>query len=561
MAYCGRHEWPREIHSPPQEAPVNRRLWIALWACIATVPAGAGTTPQPRSGGQVVIGIQQEPDILNPALTSMISSEDVLAVLNATPLDVDDHGKLIPILAEEVPTVGNGGISRDGKTVRLRFRRNAKWHDGQPVTSTDLKFTWKAIMDPHSQSPQVPGWDKIASIDDSDPHVAVIHLKLPYAPILVQFTQGQGTMLPAHVLAHSSDFARDPFNHTPTVLCGPYKFEKWESGGAIYAVRNPDWVFGPPRLDRVIFKIIPSENTLFTQLQTGEIDVWSRIQNIHQLDAIANVPGITLSDRPTTLVEFLSFNLSRPALADHRVRQAIAEAIDTEELSRSVYLGKYPPAKSILSTLSWAYPTDIKVYRHDPAHAALLLDEAGWKREGEVRVKETNGKKETLHLTLVTTSGRPLRQRVQSVLQQRLKAVGIEVETLEVPANLLLDARDGRMVKGDFDVALYANNFAYDPSEMETSFLTEYAPPAGGNVTRYHNADVDRWMHEAARVSDRERRAALYRKVQRQLIEDLPALPLLQWHAFTAYRSQLENVRPHFCRADYWNIATWWWNR
>ena len=536
----------------------NREALRIVAACCALLLPAIAQADAPLEGGKLVIGVQQEPDNLNPVFTSMSVTQDLLILIGATPFDFDTKGTLYAKLAREVPSFENGGISHDELTYRIRFRSNAKWHDGTPMTSGDLKFTWNAIMEPNSASLTRQGWDRIASMDDSDPAVAVIRLREPYGAFLTTFVNSGGGLLPKHVLEKSAALRNDPWNNQPMVNCGPYKFEKWVRGNYVSVVRNPDWCLGAPHIERIIYEVIPNENTLFTQLQTGEIGLWNAIQNLHQLDAVANIPNVTLYDFPMLGVEHLDLNLRHVPLQDVRVRRAIAHAINKKEISETVYRGRYRPATGVRPPLSWDFTSHVAQYPFDLGKSRSLLDEAGWKLDGEVRWKTIDGKKTPLRLVLISTSGRPLRQQVENVLQQALKSIGIGLEIQELPASHLFETGSGALPHGDFDLALYAWIPSADPSSVETSFMGKYIPPNGQNYLFYQSKDADRLLTAGGRAFDRKVRAEAYRKFQEVVARDVPAIPLLYWQGFSAATVRLHGIRPNSSGSFYWNVNEWW---
>ncbi|MFV2063171.1 MAG: ABC transporter substrate-binding protein, partial [Chloroflexota bacterium] len=211
-------------------------------ALVATSFGGAalaseGATTE-NSGGIITVGLYQEPDNLNPYLAAQTASELVRTVALEGLLDADPEGNYIPILAEVVPTVENGGISEDGLTITYTLKEGLLWSDGTPLTSADVKFTWDSIMDPANAVNSQTGYDQIASIHTPDDRTVVLNFKELYAPAFSLFGV-KDAVLPKHVLEGQAfdnpDYSRAPLG------TGPFKFTQWTSGDSIIVDRNENF--------------------------------------------------------------------------------------------------------------------------------------------------------------------------------------------------------------------------------------------------------------------------------------------------------------------------------
>ncbi|MDQ6933333.1 MAG: ABC transporter substrate-binding protein, partial [Candidatus Eremiobacteraeota bacterium] len=284
----------------------------------------------------------------------------------------NDKAQPIADALREVPTIENGDVSKDGKTLKYKLRPNIKWHDGRPLTSRDLWFTWKAVMNTHNNVVTTDGYKDIASIDYSNPQIAVIHMKRLYAPFLQQLwgVNGNAPILPEHILGKYNDekgsLNTATYNSAP-VGSGPFKFVSWQRGTSVRLAAFPQFYLGKPKLDQVIFKIMPDENTMLTQLQTHEIDLLARGTGLNwpRYTAIATPDsGLKAIRIHSFQYAHIDFNLRRPLFADVKVRKALAFATNRAEIIGKIAHGSADPSPADQSPqLSWAYTADVE--RHD----------------------------------------------------------------------------------------------------------------------------------------------------------------------------------------------------
>ena len=221
------------------------------------------------------VAVQSDVKSLNPLLNSN-TTDGLIAFLMFEPLlSADAKGNPVPILATAVPAPENGGVSRDGLTVTYHMRRNAKWTDGVPVTSADVKWSWQAIMNPNNNIVSRHGYDYVKSIDTPNPYTVVVHLKQKFSPFVNTFfamSDQPMPVAPAHVLSRYPDINQLAFNSRPDVGDGPFKFVEWAHNDHITVERNDKFFMGRPRLRRIEIRIVPDENTTVNQMKTHAID-------------------------------------------------------------------------------------------------------------------------------------------------------------------------------------------------------------------------------------------------------------------------------------------------
>ena len=225
-----------------------------------------------------------------------------------------------------ITTQANGGISRDGKTIVWHLRSGVRWSDGAPFDADDVVFTVKAILNPANDEEQgTAGWDRIARMDEPDKHTVVFHLKAPYGSYLPLFfgtAADEPCILPKHILGSLPTINDAPFNRKPVGI-GPFRVVAWKHGDAIELEANPYYWRGKPKLTRITYKLLPSQETLMQQIQTGEVDLWPLMPPSYtaRLQQVPNVHVLLEPNYRTTNLDFVVAH--RPLVADVRVRQAV----------------------------------------------------------------------------------------------------------------------------------------------------------------------------------------------------------------------------------------------
>jgi peptide/nickel transport system substrate-binding protein len=521
-------------------------------ACTRTGETTAGGRHPWTQPGHLRMAGTEEPDSLNKLFANSDAADQIASLLFAPVFRYDDRGNLIPEMARVVPTLANGGISRDGKTIVLHLRPGMHWSDGAPLDGRDLRFTWQAVMNDRNDTRLRSGWDDIAAIDLPDVDTAVVRLREPYAAILGIFALGGAGYppLPAHLLAKYPDLNRVPFNAHP-ISSGPYVLTAWNHGSSLEFAANPRYWRGPPKIARISYRIIPNSDTLFAALRTHEIDLDAEAITENQIDQLPELQGIATQKRLVANIRHIAFNCRRPVLRDVRVRQAIAQAVDWDAMNRTIYHGYNVRATSDIMPTSWAAPS-IPQWRYDPATARRLLDAAGW-RPGPGGIRERDGAPLAIDITTTTAKQSNIQAEVQ--MQQQLRAAGIALTIKNYPTNLLF-AQNGPLYGGTYDLSLTMDTQGPDP-DNEGNWSAAFIPPKGANTTFLADPVITATSHDAARTFDRARRRALYQREETR-IHDLAPEVFLYWQVgYAAYNSDLKNYRPAQYITSNWNAWEW----
>lgn len=564
----------------PAAAPAAEQPAEAPAAEAPAQEAAPAAEAGPRRGGTITFALYQEPEILNPAICTQTACDEVLEFIMEAPLGVDPDGNYFPILATEVPTVENGGVSEDGMTVTVHFKEGIKWSDGEPFTSDDFKFTWEAIVHPESGAVSTSGWEDIETIETPDDTTAIIKFKNFYAPYLFLLT---ASIMPRHATGDPANMQKWDFNWKP-IGTGPFMMTEWVSGDHITLVKNPNYREAPekPYLDGVNIIITPSREVGKAMIQTGEVDIlWDLVEA--DIPDFENMEGVVLSAPPDTGTERLLLNLADPtldatddplnhphwALGDLRVRQAIQYGIDKAKINDELLYGKATLGTSELN-LGWA-KCDIPVSEFNPDKARQLLEEAGWVDTDGDGIRECHGcsyaeEGRPLRLKIQTTSGNKLREQVEQLLVEMMGDIGIELYIENVPSSVLFGSwASGAFRKhGNFDILMYTTSYGIDPqSHIEGYFASWNIPThanngSGFNYSRWIDPEADAAIKEAGSSPDLKVRKAAYQRVCERIAEGLPHIYLYDRMELNAYSARLQGWIDNNWMDIGWNAEDWW---
>lgn len=497
--------------------------------------------------------LSQEPVSLNPlylqgALGYAISELSYTYLTN-----YDSNGKLVPDVAVTVPSPANGGISSDGKLIVYHLRRNVLWQDGAPLTSRDVVFTYRAIMNPSNAVPSRYGYDRVASVQARNPYTVIVKLARPYSPIIVYVFGGDSNypILPAHLLARYASLDRIAYNAAPTGS-GPYHFTHWTRGDRLELTANPRYYGGRPAIARISIRFVHDPSTTINQLLTKEVDA-TFFADVSGIATFRVLPYHRIVATPVPYFTALTFNVADPITNAPAVRQAFALAIDRHALVAKVTHGVFDPDTGMRGLFTWAFDPRAGGQKYDPRRAQALLARDRWIPGADgIRVKD--GRR--LQLQMAFRAGSDIEAGFVSLIVENERAVGIDVTTKRYSREQFI-AQNGPLSQGHFQVALLTYQSTYDP---DASWLLscDQRAPNGFNFARYCNPAVDRALQRGVYVFDRAARRRAYRFVQRQLLTDAPYDFLCQVSEVDVLPSDLEGYeRPLL--SPYNSVGRWRW--
>ncbi|MEN3793047.1 peptide ABC transporter substrate-binding protein [Fulvimarina sp. MAC3] len=514
--------------------------------------AQAGKEPK----GRVVVGMSQEPTVFNPLMVHNEVDDAVhFSVFDAL-FRIDPDGVIQPNLAAEVPSVENGGISEDGLNWRVRLRDDVKWHDGKPFTAEDVKYTLELIVDPKFLSWRTGGHSLVRDLTVVSPTEITWRMESEFAPYLAFLAET--FMVPKHILGEAEDPNTAPFNQSP-IGTGAFKWSNRVPGDRVELVANDDYFGEGPFIEELIFKYIPDMTVLYTQFQSGDVDLvdQSYITPDHYAEA-KDLPDRTVTLEPGSSIEGIFFNLERPQFKDPAVRKALYAALDRQSIIDGIYYGVGTITETFMPPLSYYYDPDLPKQEFSLDEARKILDDAGWV-PGSDGIRAKDGVR--LAFANSTTSGNHLREQVQQYMQQVYREIGVEMTISNLPPAVMWG---DFWTKSQFDTAMSGVTFliASDP-DVTNRFASTSSAAKGGqgsNTMQYSNARVDELLKEGRGTFGQEERKKIYTEVQEIIREDLPFLPIFAYTVVMGRKSGLEGFKfnPN-TRTPSWHAAAWSW--
>lgn len=540
---------------------MQRRVAACALAVIAVLTACTRTASPPRAHGRhaftiphvLRLGDISDPDTLNEYLSAMDLVYFLSSMIYSYMVVADEGGHLQGDLATGVPSLANGGISKDGRTYTYHLRHDARWQDGVPLTSADVKFSWQAVVNPDNNTLHREGYTEVASIDTPDRYTVVVHLKRRYPPFVTKFftplQEGGKPILPAHLLAKYRSINQVPFNAAP-IGSGPFRFVKWERGREIVLDRNPLYYKGVPKLKRIEFFVIPNDQTMLTEVRLHHIDLVATPPNTLYAQ-YRRLTDVTTRLYPWNSQSLLIVNESHPGLDDVRVRRALAESIDYGALIDKLTHGSAEPAYDIIPPTALGYVKN-PPYRYDPAAANAALDAAGYKRRPDgVR---TNGKVR-LDYTLDIITGSDSERMIAVQVQSYFHAVGVRLSIKNFAYDQIFTP-EGPIYGNRYDFATYGVTLSWDP-DMLYYIGCDFFYPKGENVYRYCNPRADALERAGLNTDDPAKRAAIYARAEPLIWRTIPYIPLYERRRIAVHNPDLRNFKVNPSSSPWYNIWQW----
>lgn len=541
-------------------------------ATSASQPTAA---PPPAAAAPKVLRIAfpQEPDSLNPYYSQMWFAAILGPFYLSTALIIyDDKNEAIPLIAKEIPSAANGGISADSKVITYKLRDDVKWSDGEPLTADDYVFTWQMVMsDKNTVMSRDPYDTAVEKVEAPDKNTLVVTFKEPYAPWQAKIfsamspSTGAGA-LPKHILEpvfqKEGTIDNAEWNRKPTVGIGPYLFKEWQSGSHLIFEANPNYWQGKPKLDQIYVRIVPDDAAQLAALKAGDSDVGTfidysvmpELEQLGTLDLVKAASGyqeswfMNLSADPKTA--------GHPALQDVNVRKAIVMAVDREKIVKELLGGRTKVSSTFWEDTPYANP-DEKPLAYDLEGAKKLLDDAGWK-VGADGIREKDGVK--LKLRYVTTT-REVRKNTQVIVQQMLKEAGIATELINHASDLFFAgfAEQGPVATGQYDIEQHSSNPAFpDPDYVSwrCSEIPTDENPSGTNSQFICDKELDALFAKQAVTVDSQARIQLFWQIGKILNDKLYWVSMWDDPDWWAFSKKLKDVRISG-GTPFWNAYNW----
>jgi peptide/nickel transport system substrate-binding protein len=561
----------------------------------ATPPPSPAATPTSARGAGDTLTLMyfQAPTVLNPHLSSGTKDLSASRITYEPLASFDLNGQMVPILAAEAPSLENGGVAADGRSVTWKLKPGVQWGDGEPFTAEDVAFTYEYIVQPEVKSTSLSAYAAIERVEVIDPLTVKVHFKDVNPAWSLPFTGVQGMIIPRHIFAaYAGANAPEAPANLVAAGTGPYRVVDYikedvliVGGAAVNTIRviyEPNPYFreaGKPFFSQV--ELLGGGDVLVAAraVQDGLVDFAWNIAVADDVLAEVEAGGkAVVIPMPTSFVERIMLNFTdpnqetaegerssldfpHPFLTDLRVRQAIAAAINRQEIA--VAYGRGGTLTNNLLIEPPAYNSPNTSIEFDPERAAALLDEAGWiDRDGD-GVREKDGVKLRV---VFQTSVQPLRQLAQEVVRRDLEAVGFEVELKVVDSSIFLgpptDTTDTRrQFYTDLEEFAFSNKSPEPDAYLAGWTCGEAAQRAnnwaGTNWSRYCNPAFDALFTQAQTEMDPARRQALILQMNDLLIEDAAVIPLVTTKFPGGVSTSLEGLNPTPWDVELWNIQDW----
>ncbi len=487
------------------------RLVVALIA-MALIPFSAMAAPQ----GTLRVALTGMPNSLDLCYGADRNASNVGWRLYNSLVVVDDDGNMQPALAE------SWTISPDGKEYTMKLRQGVKFHNGEPFNADAVIFSWKRGTD--DKVTWRKKWDIVKSIDKIDDHTIKLHLENPYPLLLRQISYFWNIVPPGYL----KEVGEDGFASHP-VGTGPFRFVEWKKGDRIVYEANPDyWEAGKPKVQKLVFRPIAESTTRVAAMQTGEIDIISRI-SAEEAAALQTDPKVKVIKYPVDRVFYIAFNnlttgKGKPT-EDKRVRQAMNYAVDIDAIIDALFNGNGMPLTGFLVPTNFAYDKSLKPFGYDPDKARELLKQAGY----------PNGFKITFACPAGVYSNF---EQVCEAIQGYLSEVGIETELDIMESGKYWDLEAKKQLP-----ELFGDSWSCregEPLERLEGTLGGWAQ----SYSAWFDPELDALLKKIGATADDQTRAKLYMELQRRMQDDPPFIYLYQPVTFEAISAKVQNYRP-----------------
>lgn len=481
---------------------------------------------------------------LNPVLSSDNASSTINGLVYNGLIKFGPDIELTGDLAER------WDISKDGLIFTFHLRKNVLWHDGKPFTSDDVLYTYERLIDPAVKTPHSSNYDKVKKVEAPDPWTVKVYYKEAYVPALESWGMG---IVARHVFgnAEGKAFNEHPANKRP-IGTGPYRFKEWKVDEKITLDANPDYFGGKIHIARYVFRIIPDNSVEFLELRNKSIDTMLLTPDQYRAyDTFFE--GYKKYRLPRGSYTFFGLNLKNPLFKELAVRQALAHAINKEELVLGVVAGMGRAATGPFLPLSWAFDPDTKDFEYDPEKARRLLAEQGWTDSNGDGILDKDGK--DFEFTLITNQGNKMRSLSAEIIQQQLKKSGIRMHIRIIEWSSFIK---NFVDKQNFEAIILGWNLTPDPDPYSI-WHSSQRNEGQYNFVSYENAEVDRLLEAGRKEFNPDARKKIYQRMHRLIHDDIPYIFLYYPDMLPVVHERFEGPRlvPLSSFGFGWNFDQW----
>jgi len=483
----------------------------------------------PAYGDILVEGSIGDASNLIPLLATDNASHSISGLIFNGLVKYDRDLNIVGDLAE------SWDISKDGLVITFRLRKGVRWHDGQPFTAEDVLFTYRLTIDPKTPTAYAGDFLKVKKAEVLDSHTFRVTYDKPFAPALMSWGS---SVMPKHLM-EGTDVTKSPLARHP-IGTGPYRFKEWKTGQKIALVYNPDYFEGRPFIDGRVMRIIPDMATMFLELRARGIDQMglTPLQYTRQTENRYFRSHFRKYRYLSFSYTYLGFNLQNPMFADRRVRQALAYAVNKEELIDGILLGLGKEATGPFKPGTWQYNADVKRYPYDPNKARELLAEAGWRDTDGDGILDRKGQR--FEFELLVNQGNEVRAKTAEIVQRRLAETGISVKIRIIEWAAFIKEF---INKRRFDAVILGWTIPMDP-DLYDVWHSSKTGPSELNFVTYKSEEVDALLEKGRGTFDRAERKRCYDRIQEILAEDQPYIFLYVPDALPIFNARVRGIDP-----------------
>jgi peptide/nickel transport system substrate-binding protein len=566
-----------------QRSPFAPLLLFSLGCTLLVGACNARNSQAPENPEVLKLLYWQAPTILNPHLSTGFKDSEASRITLEPLASFNAEGKLIPFLASEIPSIANGGVAKDGKSVTWKLKKDVKWSDGTPFTAQDVIATYRFITNPKTGSTSAGTYDSVKTVEAIDPHTVKITFKDVNPAWSLVFVGTEGMILPAHLYEkYTGETARQaPANLLP-VGTGPYKVSQFKPGDTVVYEANPLF----READQVGFQRVElkgggdATSAARAVLQTGEADYAYNLQvEAKVLEDLEKGGKGQLISSFGSLSERVLFNLSdpnkvapngerssvqfpHPFLADPKVRQALTLAIDRDTITTQLY-GRTGKATANFLLLPKEYNSPNTRYEFNLQKANQILDSLGWKDSNGDGTRDKNGVEMKV---IFQTTVNPLRQKTQEIIKQSFQAIGVGVELKTIDASIFFSSdpsNDDTVEKFYADLQMYTTgNNSPDPKDyLKTKTCSEIPQKSnnwsGNNYGRFCDKNYDRLWQTMKKELDPAKRRQLIIQMNDTIINNFTVVPIAHRADVVAITNDLQGFQLTPWDRNTWNIKDW----
>lgn len=514
---------------------------LLLMLLAFPVQALAADAAAPQAGDWLVRHIGAEPATLNPVTATDLYESIINNYIYESLLKRDNRTLgLVPLLA------GSYEVSPDKLSYLFTLKEGLRWQDGQPLTSADVVFTFKTVVDESVDAPHLRSYYRdLKEVEALDARRVRFTFSEPYFKSLEMI--GGQAIIPKHIFSRG-DFNTHPAGRSP-LGSGPYRFVRWETGKEIVLEKNREYWGEMPHLDRIVFKIITDETVALQVLKRGELDLMglTPVQWVKQTEGGKFNRTFEKLKYYLPGYSFIGWNNRRPMFTDKNVRRAMTMLLDRESILKNLRYGFGRVVTGNFFYESPDYDRSIKPWPYDPVKAAALLDSAGWVDSDGDGIRDKNGVPFRFEFTM--TSGSQFADQVATILKEELSKVGIDMSIRPLEWALFTKMLDDR----SFDAVIMGWSLPVeaDPYQVWHSSQVE----KGSNFIGFANREADSIIEKARVTFDKDKRVQLYRRFHRIMHEEQPYTFLFVSESLIAVDRRFQNVNVYPLGID---TGEWW---